>query len=1177
MRHLIVLLIIISIPTGVFSQLLINEFSSSNMTGIRDEDGDSCDWIEIYNHSGSDINLEGYHLSDDARFLSKWTFPALILQPDSFQLVFASGKNRSIPPLHYQTLIKKGDSWKYLVPTSEISVSWRNQGFDASSWNTGNSGFGYGDNDDATVLNNITSVFIRKEFTITNLQDVADLILSIDFDDGFVAYINGKEIVRANLGAAGTFVPFNKNTGTVVREATMYQGKYPESYRIAKPDSFLVQGLNVIAIQGHNAATFSDFSLIPMLTLGYRGVGYADSYPAYIQVKSPGLHTNFKISSDGETLILSNPDSTLADSVAPVKLLKDISYGRKPDGGNSWFYFSATTPGKANSIQGYDKQSGDTVKFSTKGGYFPGEFLLGLYSTDPYDTIVYTFDGSEPTRGSLVFRGPILIMKNTVVRAKTLNAQQLPGVVSTSTYYSTKHTLPVVCVSTDPANLWDTNTGIYVMGPYAETASPYFGANFWQDWERNAGMEFYDADGVKQIDQEIGIKIAGSYSRANSQKSMALYARSEYGKGSFDYQFFKDKPISKFEALLLRNGGNDWGGAIFRDGLTSTIIRDMDVDRMAFQPAIVYINGQYWGILNLREKVNSNFLAENHFINPDKVNILEGAGSVVEGSNVAYSQLLTYLNTNSLETEQNYLQASSKIDINNYIQYQLTQIYVNNHDWPGNNIKWWNTNDPGSLWRWIIYDTDFGFSIWESTGYQSNTLSFALDPAFPDGWPNPPWSTLLFRRMMSNTNFRNNFINQYADRLNTNFTYKKVNSAIDSIRQLYLPEIKDHMSRWGLDYNNWENNIKTLKTYASNRQWFARIHLQTTLNIGTTLSVDIATSSPGSGYVKLNSIIPDIYPFSGLYFKDIPIKLTAIPAPGYKFSRWEGAVNSTSASIDYNMSASASFTAVFEVAGSADLKIVINEINYNSSPTKDTKDWVELYNAGSTAVNLKNWVVSDGLPATGFVFTSDLILAPGMYVVVCRDNAAFRLIRPEVLNSTGDLNFGLSSQGDDINLFNPQGVLVDWVNYTSNFPWPPDANGTGASIELANPMADNNMGSNWNSSSNGGTPGKVNKYSYPLEIKAESIASAFTLSSFPNPFNDYTTIRIEAPAGDYKLEVYDIQGKLLNILADQRIEAGGYYIDWEGKDSNNRMLPGGVYIIRLSGEKDYLNLKVVKL
>ena len=189
MRQLLLCFLFLLLSVRLYPQLLLNEFSSSNISRLTDEDGEYNDWIELFNNSAAEINLEGYHLSDDADFLKKWTFPAVPLRPYSYLLIFASDKNRTALPLDYKTIIPRDAEWQYIVPVAEIGDSWKNRGFDASSWNTGKSGFGYGDNDDSTVLNNIISVFIRKEFTITNLQDIEELVLSIDYDDGFVAYI----------------------------------------------------------------------------------------------------------------------------------------------------------------------------------------------------------------------------------------------------------------------------------------------------------------------------------------------------------------------------------------------------------------------------------------------------------------------------------------------------------------------------------------------------------------------------------------------------------------------------------------------------------------------------------------------------------------------------------------------------------------------------------------------------------------------------------------------------------------------------------------------------------------------------------------------------------------------------------------------------------------------------
>ena len=1123
------------------------------------------------------MSLGGYHLSDDASFLKKWTFPAISIKPRSFIFIFISDKNRSDIPLTYKTIIPRGTEWEYLVPSSEPADSWKYPGFDASSWNIGKSGFGNGDNDDSTVINNIISVFIRKEFYISNLPEIGEMVLSIDYDDGFIAYINGHEIARSNLGSGAT-IPFNQVTGSLSREATMYNGGLPENYIISNPRSFLVEGKNIIAVQGHNSSsTSTDLSLIPMLTIGRNVTEMNDSVPGYIKLRGRKLHTNFKIKGEGETLILSRADSSVADSVSPVPMMANLSFGRKPDGEKSWFYFAAPSPCAPNDSKGYSALSVDTVIFSAKGGYYPGGLQLCLSTTHLSDSIFFTLDGAEPNLNSSRYNGPITISANKVVRAISIKSDRLPGAISTNTYVTKNHTLPVVCISTDPANLWDFNTGIYVLGPNASTVSPYFGANFWQDWEKKAHMELYDIHGNKQIDQDIGIKIYGAYSRARPQKSLALYARKEYGKGSFDYKVFKDKPIEKFEALVLRNSGNDWGLANMRDGLTSTLIRDMDIDRQAFQPAVIYLNGEYWGIQDIREKINSDFLAENHFVNPDNVNLLVSNASILEGTNTGYNQIITFLNSTTLENDQNYQQTKSKIDINNYIQYQLTQIYIDNRDWPGNNIKFWNTNGLGSFWRWIIYDTDFGFGYKGTTAYSFNTLNYALVPDSPSG-ANRPWATLLFRRLISNEGFRKEFANQYADRINRNFSPERVTYVIDSIRQVYLPEMGSHLTRWNLTNDKWESSISIVRTFATLRPSYARSQIITELGLGNMLQIKVEINQPGTGTVKVNSIIPYKFPFYGTYFKDLPIKLTAIPSPGYRFVGWEmGSLTSQSPSIDYNMAEARNFRAVFEAARHTDIKIVINEINYKSPPARDTKDWIEIYNAGKSTVNLKNWVISDGAPDSGFVFKADYILSPGMYVIVCRDLAAFRSFFPFVTNSIGDMEFGLGSSGDEVNLYDPEGNLVDFVEYETDSPWPADVEVKGGSIELIDALSDNNAGKNWKTNSSGGTPGTINIQS-PVPGDPRPQITECSLYCFPSPFRDYTTIRVEvAITGKYRIEIYNIQGNLVNTITDQTIEAGEYYIDWYGNANNGVQLPQGVYIVRLSGEKQHFNTRVIRL
>jgi len=1165
------------------SQVCINEYLTSNINGIVDEDNSYSSWMEIYNKSDSVIDLSGYSLTDNNQIKDKWIFPQALIQPHSAFMLFTDGKDRRIPALTYQTLIDMGDLWQYTIPSSDIGSGWKNTGFDTTGWLDGKSGFGYGDGDDSTKVPDSTiSVFIRKEFTLSNINDIAILMLHVDFDDGFVAYINGHEIARDNLGTAGTVVPYNYLVG-VGHEAVMYQGGIPTLYQVNNPRNILINGVNVIAIQVHNTgAGSSDLSLIPILTIGRSGPGYTEHISPYIQIPvGKYLHTNFILDSLGKCIFLYSPQQNLQDTAGSIRLKTDISYGRKPDGETGWLYFGTPTPGSLNTTQGVDNQTiGNPVTFSVQGGQYTGSINLTLSTSNGADQIYYTLNGSIPDQNKYHYTGVLSINSTRVIRARAFNSTTLPGPVVSNTYVTDiQHDLPIVCLSTDSLNLWDDNTGIFVLGPNADSVNaPNFGANFWQDWEKPVHVEYYDILGNKKINQDVGIKVFGSWSRSDPQKSVALTCRKEYGQSSFDYKFFADKPIDKFKSIVLRNGGNDYFYTRFRDEFLTSMASEMNIDRQAFQPAAIYINGQYWGLLNIREKVNEHFLSENHDVDKDAVNLLQYGGDTLQGSNTGYLSIIDFLNTNStLQNDDKYDWVAGQIDLDNYIQYNLTEIYIDNGDWPGNNIKFWNTNVAGSKWRWILYDTDFGYGLYNNSAYSHNTLQFALEPNAP-GWPNPPWSTLFFRRLVTNLKFRNNFINQYADRLNTTFIPSIILKRIDSLQVLYTNEIQYHFERWGGNLDFWNNEISAMRYFAQQRPGYARTHLQDVFNLSDQLHVIVEVSDINAGKVKVNTVVPKNYPFNGIYFRNLPIKLTAVPKPGYKFIRWEGTNNSTDLSIDYDMAEQGNFKAYFEEATASDRILVINEINYNSSDALNTKDWIEIMNNGKSTVDLTGWHISDSEPDSGLLFPSGMALDPGEYLVICHDLKYFRTVHSDIENAIGDFPFGLSSDGDMIILYDKENLVMDALDYKTSSPWPENANGTGNTIELINPDYDNSKGESWKGSNTlGGTPGVQNYWYINRALEIPEIAEhASDFECFPNPFTDYTTIQFNVNRdGKYLLEIFDLNGRLVSILSNEYLKNGIYYIDWFGKDQNGGYLPAGVYNIRLSNNNLIENIKSI--
>ncbi|MFC1538352.1 lamin tail domain-containing protein, partial [Candidatus Latescibacterota bacterium] len=302
--------VIFLFTSACFAEPLINEIMSANSSTVQDKDGEYPDWIEIYNPGSSSVDLDGYGLSDDPEDLFKWVFPKYSLDTGKYLLVFASDKDITSIPGHWETVITMGDELKYTKGSTDISDNWRSLEFDDSEWLSGPSGIGTRGADDSTVVTSTPSLFIRKSFDVADLENVTHALLQIDYDSGFVAYINGNEIVRANMdGTPGTFPTYSQLANTK-REMALYDSGNPDVFEINNIGSFIRQGENVLSIEVHSRARyFATISVIPFFTLGMvETPSNPNGVPEIIafSVKNYALHTNFKIKSEGETLYLTS-------------------------------------------------------------------------------------------------------------------------------------------------------------------------------------------------------------------------------------------------------------------------------------------------------------------------------------------------------------------------------------------------------------------------------------------------------------------------------------------------------------------------------------------------------------------------------------------------------------------------------------------------------------------------------------------------------------------------------------------------------------------------------------------------------------------------------------------------------------------------------------------------------
>jgi hypothetical protein len=654
------------------------------------------------------------------------------------------------------------------------------------------------------------------------------------------------------------------------------------------------------------------------------------------------LHTNFSISSDGEEILLTRPDGERLDEIPPTSIPTDISYGRQPDGGKGLFFFNSPTPGWSN-ISDYFKGILDKVTLSHSPGFYSDDFLLELLNPEPETTIYYTLDGSNPDTTSLLFKGPVpisdrsddenqhsmiptnflsdgrgwiepagKIAKATMIRAISFKDGYMPGPVVSATYFvfpegESRYSLDIISIITEHHHLFSDSIGIYVPGDTYVEGNDNTG-NYVQredEWERPASIEFFED--VLIFQQDIGIRIHGGFSRRFPQKSLRLYARSDYGESRFNYPIFPDFPYGSYNRLILRNSGNDYGYTMFRDAAAQSLIRHFDVDNQAYRPTVTFINGEYWGIKNLRERYDKYYLERVYGINPDNIDLLTGRNSVQEGDNIHYNQMIDFMVSTDLGANTNFSEVEKMMDINNFIDYYSAQIYFANNDWPHSNIDFWRFRTDydqdapkghDGRWRWLLYDVDRSLGYF--TDFRFDMIKWLTGPL--NGRNNQEWPNIILRNLLDNENFKKRFINRIADHLNTAFLPSRVHHVLDSLKAKIDPEISEHIHRWGQPVSKswWNSNVQVMYTNASSRPAYVRQHIKDHFDIEGLINLILKTDDPEQGYIRVNTInihpstpgVPDDpYPWTGIYFHGIPIEVEAVANEGYAFSHWVGNEN----------------------------------------------------------------------------------------------------------------------------------------------------------------------------------------------------------------------------------------------------------------------------------------------
>ena len=966
--------------------LVVNEVCYDNSIVPDETGNTSSDWIELYNSGPAAVNLNGYGVGDanpyveaDGVRLPNYTIPAggyLVVFANSALPEYTAWTNA--PDI---ALIPSNSSWRFLTPANTPASTWKTNTFDDAAWPAGLSPLGYNDAklnlDCATVLgyggiptNRYPTAYFRKAFNVINPSVVTGLVMNARINDGMVVYLNGKEVLRYNL-------PGGTITYTTLASLSLPSTLWTSALLATNG---LIQGTNVVAVEVHQAAVSSpdlimDLSLtarvneqVPIvhgqfgLTKTGENVHLFSSTSPSVRIQKfdmpatePGENRSYGAYPDGSTTVFKIYDKTTPRAANTLAFSETLT-AEKP------------TFSKAPGVYA----SSQSVALSTAtAGY---KILYSIDGSDPRDSSVYLYSGSAvtvsnmpPATAGLAWRrtNPVEISngvptavwlppsgsvsKAFVLRAVAVSADgkycspETRGTYFVGSAY-TNRVLPIIALNGSTNDLFGFTSGIYVPGKLYADSDEGYGLNKWgkphanyhqdsdtQAWERPLYLELFEtSQTTASVSQVLGATMYGGGTRAIPQKTLYMQARlAEYGSDHVSYKLFPNEAATSYKRFLLRNSGNDWYGpdyggvaTMMKDAVFHQIVKGLNQSVMAYRPAVAYINGEYWGIHNLRESYDKHYLATRYGLDSENVDILMHEEDPLDNEKVKitridgdknadddYEALMDWIEDNVLSSTANYQYIQTQIDVTNYIDYISSETFYANTDWPVNNCDFWraHTNQVATSgkygdtrWRWMLYDLDVSGD--KGSGYNmfdylsDNDMTGRNEPGF------------LINALWQNMDFRNLFVTRYANLLNTTFRPERMAGIIGSAANAIAPEMETHFRRWGRTYTQaqWRQAVtNALVLYTAARHDVSFGHLDAHFGLGGvgTLTVRNSNTNGAGGRLTVNGVVIDTptegvtnrAAWTGSFFGSLGVPVQAVADTGYVFDGWVGTAITNSA------------------------------------------------------------------------------------------------------------------------------------------------------------------------------------------------------------------------------------------------------------------------------------------
>ena len=649
------------------------------------------------------------------------------------------------------------------------------------------------------------------------------------------------------------------------------------------------------------------------------------------------------------------------------------------------------------------------IHLSHEAGFYEYPFYLKIDTSDT--RVLYSYQNNVNKR-SKIYKDSILINKTTNISFGLLQGDSIVKLGSNTYFIGFKTNFNVVSISVSEKALYDYHTGIYVEGPnayYDSTLKVMLNSNYSKKMERDVYVEMYNNLGERIITQDAGIRIFGGMTIYYPEKSLRFIARDIYGNSRFNADIFNsgEKPYKQF---ILRHSGNDYLKTRFKDVLSTTIAEKSDIDVQENNPAHLFVNSEYWGVYNIREKINEFYIDNHYNCGTEGVDMLQAYNFVEEGSGEKYDALLQYVDENSLRDSKHYNQIKKMMDVENFANYWIHQIYFGNTDARGN-IRFWRSDSLDGKFRWILYDTDLGWG-----NYNSLLLEDFTSPV-KTKWYNPTWSTFLLRNLLKNKDFETYFINQASFLLSTNLSTEFVQDEINALEKKYRYEMEyhyDHRKKFQKNQgsiNRWQKSVDQLKFFALKRDdvLFSQFKQKFDLNDRYLLRLNISNFKYGKVYVNNNLILSDTSELS--FYTDLSVPIKIIPNLGYSYSGYENSyiINNSNKDQEININ--------FKPNKNSDFNVIINEIDYKN-------DCIEILNLENTDVDLSGWTLVD--KNFNVCIISKGILPKNKFAVFhLKDTIEY--VDSVVYFKIG---FGLSSDSEKLVLYDSKGNFVDSVSYT---------------------------------------------------------------------------------------------------------------------------------------------------